>query len=517
MEDWVSRAAFRSAFVAAWLAGTLGCSLDERAFAVGPDAGSPAVAGLDRVGGLALGAACSRDERCLSGACVDGVCCDAICDDVCAACNMAGNVGRCTAIEAECDVASVDGPGVDRPPTAGPAEDAPASGGRECREGLTTDCGTLLGAVGSCAAAAVACIGGSWSRAACEPSSAELCDEVFEDENCNGQSNEGPLCETFRSIAGGVNYLCGISTGGRVLCWGVNDVGQLGDGSSIDRDVPTDVVGLGTDTRSLVTSWSTACAISNAGTVSCWGDQLHWVRGGTRSASSTPVPATLFPPVLAFAIMNGRACAILPGQTLACSATDPVSPGAVVGITPIAGFEGIQSFGHSYGGVCGLIADGSVRCWSGSDADAPVTVPGLTGAVSVSGDNNSACAIVADGSVRCWGARGYSGLGQAASAGPMELVTAPGVSGAVAAFTDATGGCALSSNGTVQCWGFGDFAPIAAVQGVDLLASSLFGERVFVRTASGEVLGFSPTNAGSHPQNGNPTANGKGPYRLWGP
>lgn len=347
-----------------------------------------------------------------------------------------------------------------------------------------------------------------------------MCDAAFEDEDCNGQANESPPCETFRSITGGADYSCGISEGGRVLCWGANGGGQLGDGTLLDRSVPTEVIGLGTDTRSIATGQDTTCAVSNAGNVSCWGQQLHWVQGGMSGSSVTPVPATLFPPVLALAIGGGGACAILPDHTLACS--DPFLPGlGVVGIAPVAGFEGIQEIAKGQVGVCGLMDDGSVRCWSGVSGEAPVAVPGLTGAVHISGDTRAACAVIADGSVRCWGlSEGYSGLGEAAKPAPLELVTVPGVSAAVEVFTDVFSGCALSGGGTVQCWGFGDegeFARIAALQGVDLLASTSLGDRVFVRIPSGEVLGFSPTNRGAHPKNGNPTVDGYGPYRLMGP
>ncbi len=499
----------------------LGCALDDRSLGTAPEsaAGSSAV-GVDDAARLGLGVACSRDQQCLSGACVDGVCCDAVCDSLCAACDVPGSMGRCTAIEPGCETAAVEGPAIDAPAIDVPGAAAPGADAA-CNDGVTIDCGTLQGAIGACAAAVARCSGGSWLRQACEPTSVELCDPLFEDENCNGQSNERAPCETFSAISGGANYVCGVSTGGGVLCWGSNEDGQLGDGTLINREVPTPVVGLGSDIRSVVTSWSTSCAVSNAGNISCWGEELHWVRGGTSGASLIPVPATLFPPVLALAIVGSQACAILADQTLVCSATDPTAPGAgVVGVTPIAGFEGIQAISGGDAGACGLIVNGSVRCWSGAPDAAPVTVPGLTGALQISGDNAAACAVVMDGTVRCWGASGYTALGAAADPGPMGLVTVPGVSGAVAAFTNSSGGCALSNAGAVQCWGGGAAAGVerfAAVQNADLLALSLLGDRVFVRLSSGEVFGFSPVDSRPNPMDGNPNADDNGPFRLMGP
>src|SRR5262249_50576959 len=46
---------------------------------------------------LADGATCGGDAQCASSHCVDGVCCDTGCTDQCAACNVAGHVGTCSA------------------------------------------------------------------------------------------------------------------------------------------------------------------------------------------------------------------------------------------------------------------------------------------------------------------------------------------------------------------------------------------------------------------------------------
>ena len=45
-------------------------------------------------------------------------------------------------------------------------------------------------------------------------------------------------------IAAGEEHTCAVRRGGTVLCWGFNDEGQLGDGTTERRLVPTPVVGL---------------------------------------------------------------------------------------------------------------------------------------------------------------------------------------------------------------------------------------------------------------------------------
>jgi alpha-tubulin suppressor-like RCC1 family protein len=44
---------------------------------------------------------------------------------------------------------------------------------------------------------------------------------------------------TFASVSAAVSYSCGSTTNGNVYCWGINAFGNLGDGTSTTRLVPT--------------------------------------------------------------------------------------------------------------------------------------------------------------------------------------------------------------------------------------------------------------------------------------
>jgi alpha-tubulin suppressor-like RCC1 family protein len=96
------------------------------------------------------------------------------------------------------------------------------------------------------------------------------------------------------SIRAGVWYACGLTAAGRAYCWGRNNSGQLGDGSTIDRPLPV-AVGGGLTFVSLATLGSGdanhTCAI--AATTSetyCWGQNTYGQLGnGTTAGSMTPV------------------------------------------------------------------------------------------------------------------------------------------------------------------------------------------------------------------------------------
>lgn len=45
------------------------------------------------------------------------------------------------------------------------------------------------------------------------------------------------------ATAGVFTHTCGVTSSGAAYCWGDNEAGELGDGSTTDRTTPTPVVG----------------------------------------------------------------------------------------------------------------------------------------------------------------------------------------------------------------------------------------------------------------------------------
>mgnify|MGYP003335609904 CR=1 FL=1 len=70
-------------------------------------------------------------------------------------------------------------------------------------------------------------------------------------------------------VAVGLDHACVIKGGG-LLCWGRNQYGQLGDGTTINRPNPTDVTGMLSGVTAVVAGDNHTCAIK-AGTATCWG------------------------------------------------------------------------------------------------------------------------------------------------------------------------------------------------------------------------------------------------------
>jgi hypothetical protein len=134
-------------------------------------------------------------------------------------------------------------------------------------------------------------------------------------------------------IAVGQRHSCALTSSGGVKCWGENDHGQLGDGTTTDRTRPVDVTGLQSGVRALALSANASCALMVSGTVKCWGgnDFAEQGTGGTpratwrRSTCRASAPLRRSPPasiISAFATRQAR-CAAGASTAWASSATAP--------------------------------------------------------------------------------------------------------------------------------------------------------------------------------------------------
>jgi len=71
-------------------------------------------------------------------------------------------------------------------------------------------------------------------------------------------------------VALGDSYICAITSDGRALCWGQNQWGQLGDGSTEPKAEPTQVLDIDGLER-IAAMGATTCAATRDGRVFCWG------------------------------------------------------------------------------------------------------------------------------------------------------------------------------------------------------------------------------------------------------
>src|SRR5690606_18161829 len=92
------------------------------------------------------------------------------------------------------------------------------------------------------------------------------------------------------AIEAGGNHTCATLANGNVRCWGRNNGGQLGDGSTTDRATPVPVQGLPGAVRALAAGVESTCAVTQAGALYCWGPQYPLLAfdGGSLVARAYP-------------------------------------------------------------------------------------------------------------------------------------------------------------------------------------------------------------------------------------
>jgi len=231
----------------------------------------------------------------------------------------------------------------------------------------------------------------------------------------------GPCSEL--DVTAGDGHSCAIAPGDRIFCWGNNGTGELGDGTTTNRPMPVEVMGLPAGATRVSAGADHTCALLTDGSIACWGHGGDGRLGdGATSNRSTP---------LRVASLGGVATDVSAGEL----------------------------------NTCAVVAS-RVRCWgangSGQIATAsglersPVDVPGVpAAAVQVSAGRGHTCAVQSGGEVHCWGDNndGQVGAGAASSVEPPTLIDLMADAQEVTA--GGTHTCALLVGGQLYCWGRG--------------------------------------------------------------
>ena len=92
-------------------------------------------------------------------------------------------------------------------------------------------------------------------------------------------------------VAGSQENYCAITNGGTLACWGANNYGQLGNGTTVDQHVPTAVVGLGEAVTAVSIGFDHTCAVTSDHHIWCWGQNGSFLFG----PNSTPGVQSLVP------------------------------------------------------------------------------------------------------------------------------------------------------------------------------------------------------------------------------
>ena len=278
--------------------------------------------------------------------------------------------------------------------------------------------------------------------------------------------------------------VCASRMDGSVRCWGDNGRGQLGDGTTIDRPTPVDVVGLSTvnDGPRVAVGMYHSCGLRTDGTVKCWGDNSQGQLGdGTLTDRTSATVVSGLSGAIDIEAGGHHSCALMADGTARCwgsNAAGELGDGGASGIrssSPVVveGVDDATKIAAAQESTCAIRSNGTVVCWGDNDygqlgdgtftsSDAPVAVSGLTNAVDIDATRYHVCALGSGGQIRCWGANATGQLGDGSTTNSNVPVTVrsaglthPVLNNVVDVATGYFHSCAAFSSGALRCWGSG--------------------------------------------------------------
>jgi len=299
------------------------------------------------------------------------------------------------------------------------------------------------------------------------------------------------------ALAAGNGHTCAALSAGVVQCWGRNDHGQLGDGTTTSRAGPAAVGGLSSAVVAVAAGDGHSCSLAAAGTVQCWGRNDHGQLGdGTTVDRAVPVTVTgLTDPVTALAAGAHHTCAVTAAGGVRCwgandsgqlgdgTASDQANPVAVVGLGP-----GVQSVAVGISHSCAVTSGAAVVCWGDNDSGqlgdgttapraTPVGVVGLaSGVVAATAGGDFTCALTALGGVTCWGANASGQLGDGTTTARLTAAPVNGLAADVVAVSAGSAhACAGMRGGRTWCWGRNDDGQLGDSTTMNLLTPVTVG------------------------------------------
>jgi alpha-tubulin suppressor-like RCC1 family protein len=283
---------------------------------------------------------------------------------------------------------------------------------------------------------------------------------------------------TFASITGGGHHTCGLTSGGIAYCWGGNVFGALGDGSTTSRTAPVAVMGELRFTSLIGGGFHHTCGLTTSGAAYCWGwNQDGQLGDGTTTNRTTPVAVA---GGLTFASLEGgghHTCGLTSGGAAYCwgtNVTGQLGDGTSVGrATPTAVAGGITFTSLSGGWLhtCGVASAGPSYCWGNNNngqlgdgtmfnRTAPVSVQGGRTFVLLSGIGDYTCGLTGGGAAFCWGDNIFGGLGDGST---TDRTLPVAVTGGLTLASLTAGWyhtCGVTSADDVYCWGYNAFGQL---------------------------------------------------------
>jgi len=290
---------------------------------------------------------------------------------------------------------------------------------------------------------------------------------------------------TFRQVAAGWYHTCAVATDNVAWCWGLNRDGAVGDGTTIDRSVPTRVH-TSLRFRQIDAGAFNTCGVTTDDRAVCWGFGGDGQLGtGATARHLTPVAVAGNRRFRDVRVGYRHACGVTTAHVAFCwgdngngqlgdgTRARRLKPARVAGGLAFVGV--VPGTDHS----CGLTTNDQAFCW-GWNQYGQLGTPTNTGVIlrpfqvdasigllrqASAGDQHS-CALTTSKVAYCWG-RSFHGESGSGFAGVFYLPLAVNARGTKFLGVSPGGGhtCAVSTENLAYCWGSNGLGQLGSVTG----------------------------------------------------
>lgn len=265
----------------------------------------------------------------------------------------------------------------------------------------------------------------------------------------------------YKYVTMGAGHACGVTLAGVLKCWGANNVGQLGNNTTVASTTPIEIDNATTYVSASVnddvitdTNQGFSCGLTLAGTLKCWGYNVH-----RQLADLSQL--TTFTPVNRLVPTDADA-------------------GTIYSSINIAGAR-----------ACGITADGALKCWGALDGDSNRNIYSLgsgtgsyfysrfkdvnfdfnfstfAGSTSNSSDIANYTCGLASNKLFCWGTSPNStsngdGGADLLTRRPAPVWIDPETNYASIAPSRRLNMCGITTDGYIKCFGNNDGGKLAA-------------------------------------------------------
>ena len=311
-----------------------------------------------------------------------------------------------------------------------------------------------------------------------------------------GMENKERFMSAKQSSAG-FYHSCAIVLNDKAYCWGSNNNGQLGNGSTTSSRVPVAVnmsgVLAGKTIKQISVEFSTNCVVASDNKTYCWGGNSNGQLGNDSLTNSNIPVAVNTSGVLAGKTIKQvntggfHTCALAISSKMYCwglnvngrlgsSLTSVLSKVPVaVNMSGLLAGKIIKQMSVGYSSNCVVASDNKVYCWGGNNngqlgngstanSRVPVAV-NMSGVLAgktikqISAGGDHSCVIASDDKLYCWGFNSNGELGNNSSVSssvPVAVNTDGVLAGKVikqmsAGFSNT---CAVDSGYGIYCWGY---------------------------------------------------------------